>query len=305
MGSEIGKLKAAAEDEPDMFDDIQRAFEKIAGKSHAQWNDAAEKATPDEAKAMADQAKRQARSLAKNALESTPTQRGKLPAHIEALIASLLAPERIPWNAIFADLLATHVTSKMQEAMNMPNGCLLNCEGFEPYPGMTLDFGFNITWIIDVSGSRSDKVFALAAAEVNQLLEKERAVHLTILQGDAACQFEQLVTNVTPPDQEEIDKLNERHACGGTVYTPMFRRVMGCDDDSDWQTERPEEPHPTPDLILVSTDGGVVIEGEVFPQLRPSCPIIWLMDPGTQAVPGMSDVAPDRVIETFEMNDND
>ena len=139
---------------------------------------------------------------------------------------------------------------------------------------------------------------------MNSLMAVDKNIHLRNIQCDYNIQHEEETDNLTDPDKH---KDIVRHGYGGTSYVSAFKRIMGCDEPRDWTqgAQKCEEPPPKPDLIVVVTDGGVVIEGEVFPKYRPNCPIIWLITPHGYVAQGMNNVPPDVVVKMHEVGEEE
>lgn len=294
-------LAGKALSDPEAFQELKRLLDKLNRNNHKEWNEAVEKLNPQEAQSMANKLKNHARRLVKTASEQTRRSRGTLPAGIENLVKGLLAEEQVPWTWLLNDLVAGSISSKVVEAMASPNTSLMPLDYLEPWPGNTMDFAFNIVFVSDSSGSVSDAEYNRACNELNGILKTNKSVKLRHIICDAAIQHEEMVDNLQPPSDEELRSLRQRRGYGGTSYAPAFRRIVGMDTANDWVCPKPEEPCTPPDLVIVHTDGGVVIDGECFPQFRPNCPIIWLVAPGCMTVPGMSNTAPDRVIQMFDI----
>jgi predicted metal-dependent peptidase len=306
--SVVEAVANAMQVDPDYFKKLQKAFDQSASKTHEQWNKVAGELTPEEAVSMASKLKQHAKRLVKSAHEQIAARgRGFAPNGIEELVGSLLAQEQVPWTWLFNDLIATSIAPKVIEEMACPNLMLINDMNVEPWPGFALDHEFHIAWLNDTSGSVNNREYARACLELNGLLKMNKNIRLRYMECDAAMQKEMFVDNLEPPDEEEMKKVRTRKGFGGTVYTPAFKRILGLDTPADWarSAARPTELPRRPDLLIVYTDGGVVIEGEVFPQFHPQCPIIWLVAPGCHTVPGMNDVPPDHVVKMFDMKESE
>ena len=294
--------------DPEYFKKLQKAFNQAASKTHEQWNTVAGELTPEEAVSMASKLKQHAKRLVKSAHEQIAARgRGFAPNGIEELVGSLLAQEQVPWTWLFNDIVATSIAPKVIEEMACPNLMLINDMNVEPWPGFALDHEFHIAWLTDTSGSVSNLEYARACVEINGLLKMNKNIRLRYMECDAAMQKEMFVDNVEPPEDDKLREVRTRRGYGGTVYTPAFKRILGIDAPSDWAkpANRPEEVPRRPDLLIVYTDGGVVLEGEVFPQFHPQCPIIWLVAPGCYTPAGMNDVPPDHVIRMFNMKESE
>ena len=290
---------------PEVFEKIQKAFDKMSGKAHKQWNEKAEQMSPEEAVSAASKMKKHGQVLARSAKERVTRDRGYMAGNIQKIIDALLEPEQLPWDLFLRDIIQGAITAKVHEEMGSPNLSLINEDYLEPWPGQTLEFGYNITWMTDTSGSMGDDEYARACACINSLLAQNKSVFVTYVECDAALQKEVRVTNVEPPTEEYLKELQNRRGRGGTIYTPFFKRVAGADEPSDWMAGAPrlEEKHPKPDLMIVCTDGGVGLMGECFPKYQPECPIIWLLMPGCYPPEGMDNVPPNKLIEMFKMKE--
>jgi len=290
---------------PETFEKLQKAFDKLSGKAHRQWNEKAEGLTPEEAISAGSKMKKHAQTLARAANERALRDRGYMPGGVQRIIDALLEPEQLPWDLFLRDIIQGAITARVHEEMGSPNLSLINEDYLEPWPGQTLEFGFNITWMTDTSGSMGDDEYARACACINSLLGQNKSVFVTYCECDAAMQKEVRVTNVEPPDDVYLKELQNRRGHGGTVYTPFFKRVAGADEPRDWVANAPrlQEKHPKPDLMIICTDGGVGLMGECFPKYQPECPIIWLLMPGCHAPEGMNNTAPNRLIEMFKMKE--
>lgn len=300
-------LEKMAKQHPQMFKDLLDAHGDITGDSHDKWNEMADKLTGDQLVSMANKMKKHSRQLAKTAHEQTIRSRGFLPAHVADIVAPLLEPEQVPWNWFFRDSVAGAITSKIIPEMASPNmGLLGESDWVEPWPGNTLDVEFNVLFIVDTSGSVSDREFARAWNELLGLRKVTKNLHIKVVYNDAIINKVEDFDNADLPEPSANRSLR-RYGYGGTVYSPAFRLACGVDTPDDWShpAEKEKYEHKNPDLVIVYTDGGVVIEGECFPQYRPGCPIIWLVAPNCRTVPGMDDTPPDHVIQMFGINDYD
>lgn len=294
--------------DPDYFKRLKEAFDKASGTAHKQWNDTANTISSEESVSLANKLKQHARRLVRSAHEQQKTRgRGFVPGNAEKLVGDLLGEEQVPWTWLFSDVIATSIAPKMIEEMACPNLMLINDMSVEPWPGMALDQEFNITWMTDTSGSMSDPEYARACTELNGLLKTNKNIRVRYMECDAVIQKEMMVDNIEPPEQKDVQRLRSRRGYGGTVYTPAFKRICGADQPQDWApgAEKIVDRPGRPDLLIVVTDGGVWLEGEVFPQWHPGCPIIWLITPGNRPVAGMNDVPPDHVIQMFTMKEGD
>jgi hypothetical protein len=292
---------------PETFEMLQKAFDKISSKAHKQWNEKAKEMTPEEAISAGNKLKKHAQTMVRAANDRVKRDRGFMPGGVQKIIDALMEPDQIPWDSILRDIIHGAISARVQEEMVSPNLSLINEDYLEPWPGQTLEFGFNITWMTDTSGSMGDSEYARACNCMNSLLAQNKFVSVTYCECDAIMQKEVKVTNIEPLTEEYLSELRTRRGYGGTVYTPFFKRVMGADEPRDWIDGAPrlEDAHPKPDLMVICTDGGVRLMGECFPKYRPECPIIWLLMPGCHATTGMDDVAPDRLIQMYKMREEE
>jgi len=294
----LGELADKAAKDPGAFELMKALHDQLSRKAHEQWAESAKNATPEERISMSNKLKTHGRQLVKTA-EAQTRDRGFLPGSVRKSIEALLKEEPIPWHVIFADIVSSAIAGKVLEEMAMPNMTLLHDDFVEPWPGFTLDRSFHIVFAVDTSGSMGDSEFARACAQINAILRLNKFVKLTVIHVDTALQREEVVDNIEPPSEDDLRKIRERAGYGGTSYVPLFKRICGIDTAQDWLSPevRPQESVKDVDLVVVATDGGVSIEGEVFPQYRPNIPIVWLVMPGCYTPPGMSDIAPDRVVK--------
>lgn len=295
-------MQDLAKNNKPLLESMMAGFQKMLHDNHREWIEKAKSLTSDEATSIANKMKGHAKQLAKSAYEQTIKARGFVPGHIQGLVAPLLKDEQMPWHWFFSDCVQSQISSKVIEAMSMPNLSMINDQQYEPWPGQTLDPVFRIDWLTDTSGSVGDAEFARAMNVMNALMSQNRNIILRHIQCDAQIQKEEMTDNLQPPDESVA---HTRAGYGGTVYTPAFRRICGCDTGSDWVAgaQRLEEPPTHPDLLVVFTDGAVGIEGEVLPKYHPGCPIIWLVAPNCEPALGMSDVPPDHIIKMFPLED--
>lgn len=299
-------LGAAAENNPELIAELEELFNEISNNAHKQWNEQADRMTAEEAGSMTDKMKKHAKQLVKRAHDQSVRSRGSVPSHIERLVQGLLKPEQIPWHWLLDDALQGAIHSKILEEMAMPNMSLIAYDEYSPWPGFTLDRKFRVYWFTDTSGSVSDLEYTRACSCMNALMSVNKSIELIHLQGDAACQSEEVTDNLSPP--EKGDSLPSRAGYGGTVYTSQFKRILNVDTPEDWvdPSKRPLEHPGKPDLVVCFTDGGVDLLGSwgnepTFPAYQPDVPIVWLLAPGCVPAPGMDDLPPNKLIKMFEL----
>ena len=298
------ELRKLAEEKPGLFQKMLEAYARHTGDNHKDWVKVANEMTADEAERMANCIKKESKRLVRTAYAQTMKTRGSLPGAMAGLIDSFMKDDQVPWHGILKEIIQAQVCSKMQEVVGPPNLAMINNDHFEPFPGYSLDFAFNIIWMDDTSGSVSDVEFARGRATMNALMQGDKNIKLRNIQCDYAIQHEEETDNLqeAKPAEDLI-----RHGYGGTSYVPAFKRILGVDEDEDWVmgATKCDEPPPKPDLIIVVTDGGVCIEGELFPKYRPPCPIIWLVTPNNQPAPGMNNVPPDIIVQMHAVTKED
>ena len=288
--------------DPVLVQAIIDGFAKISGHAHDKWVEQAMNASADEAVAMADRLKRHTKQLARSAYEQSAKSRGSVPGYIKGLIKGLLRDDQVPWYWFFASVLQDQVSSKITESMSMPNVSTINDMDIEPWPGYSLDKAFNVIFVVDTSGSMSDKEVQRGFALFNSLMASDTSIHARFLQCDANIQAEVETSNYAGPIESDADSY--RYGYGGTTYVPAFKRILGIDGPEDWMKAavRCDDVPSKPNLVIVVTDGYVQIEDELLPKYHPGCPIIWLVTPhGTTSTAGMSASAPDFVIHMKDM----
>ncbi len=250
---------------------------------HVHWWEMTGDMTDAEVERAAERATREAKKIVKKAVEQTTKGRGTVPGGIKEIVDSLLEEPTVPWEVLLHGMLKGAISSKLAESTAWPNTALMSPEiasqGIEPYPGFQKDFQFHIAIAVDTSGSVSNDEFIKFMSEIQGLQRTDKAVSVQYMQCDAAIQDEILLG-----ESDNIENRSSRWGGGGTNFCPPFRRVMGVDEESDWEpgASRIEGNVPNADLFIFFTDGYAPIatsEGGPIPELLPPCPVIWVLTP--------------------------
>jgi predicted metal-dependent peptidase len=288
-----GLAKNAKAHKP-LFERMAKKFDEEHG-GHDPLHDLVDGLTAEQAMALGTKIRRQTKVLIGRVVETTRKLRGFIPSHVQADIDQILTEEVVPWHHVLNDVIASQIGGKLRETMASPDLTLLELDHVEPFPGTTLDPKFTIGWLMDCSGSVSGPEFGKAVSVMNHLMAQNAAVECYYIECDARIQFEELTKQL-----EYDPTTRKRHGHGGTVYVPAFRRFLNRATQEDYDGfKMPEAAVPKIDLLVVATDGGVVIRGECFPDLHPGCPILWLVSEHGSAPHGIDDVPPDRIIKVF------
>lgn len=259
---------------------IQQITDWLSPK-HIPWWDMVADMTDAEVERIVERAKREAKGIVKKAAEQTIKSRGTIPGHLQHIIDELLKEPTIPWDAMLHGMLKTAISSKLEESIAWPNTAMLTPEamaqGLEPYPGFQKDFEFHMAVAIDTSGSVSDSDFIKFLSEIQGIQNTNKTVSIQILHYDAAIQKEYLLK-----DDDKIENHIYRHGYGGTDFTPPLKRFLGQDEESDWEpdAERIQQGIPTPDLVVMFTDGYAPVSdanGGPMPEFQPPCPLMWVL----------------------------
>jgi predicted metal-dependent peptidase len=239
-----------------------------------------------------DDAQREGKKLVKAALDQTKKHRGLIPAALQDFLDEFLTPPTVPWEHLFRGMLRSSITSRLNESTVMPNVALLPVleEGIEPFPGLQKEVGINIVVCVDSSGSVSNEEYRKFMSEIQGILKADNTAKAYLIIFDAAIQHEMELEaddEIQTPGQEGL----ERYCAGGTDFNPALKRVLGIDEERDWEpsAQRLERRLPRPDVVVMFTDGyaPVTSPGGPIPDLLPSCPLLWALTPDGKDDPAM------------------
>lgn len=172
------------------------------------------------------------RRIIKESAKTYNKERGRLPAHIADLIQGALAPPKAPYYQIIRKLVKGTRFSKFMRSPTKINrkrtySFLLGEDEIpqiSPFPGKTRDFTFDVTILIDTSGSMTNDNVKEGLSGIKNILEKDRFCHTTVLEVDAGVEKEYVCKKIR-------DIQFDVKGRGGTTLGPgLFRaRELACD----------------------------------------------------------------------------
>lgn len=139
---------------------------------------------------------------------------GKLPAHLERLVAELGKP-KVDWKAVLRRFITTSVPSDYRW---MPPNRRYLSQGIY-LPSLQPDRIGEIVVAIDTSGSISNTQLAAFSTELNSICDDARPSKVWIIYCDAA------VNHVDEFDFDQFPIVLKPHGGGGTAFRPVFEYV--------------------------------------------------------------------------------
>jgi len=188
-------------------------------------------------------------------------RKGNLPGYVTERINEILSPPSVPYYDIIKKLVKGSRLTKYKRAYTRINKKRVysffidqkNLPIISPFPGKTKDFSFNITIILDTSGSMSLDDIMEGLSAVKNIIENDKYCKTTIIENDTQIQKEY-----------EIKKLNSIQynirGRGGTILLPALIRCRELKSD----------------VTLVFTDGYCDDINNVNRRLLPKR-IIWIL----------------------------
>jgi len=207
------------------------------------------------------------RRIIKESVKSFNKERGRLPAHVADLIQGALEPPKAPYYQIIRKLVRGSRFSKFRRSPTKINrkrtySFVLGEDvipQISPFPGKTRDFTFDISVLLDTSGSMSVDDIKEGLSGIKNIIEKDRYCHTTVLEVDAGVEKEYTVRKV-----RDI-QFNVKGRGGTTLGPGLFRaKELDCD------------------VCLAFTDGYTENINEYARRLLPK-KIIWVINPNGTA----------------------
>lgn len=185
----------------------------------------------------------------RQAAEAAKT-RGKLPAHIEAMIKEW-DEAKIDWKARLWKSCDTHGNAWEDVSWERPNRRYIQQGMYLPTP---VEFGPGpVVTCFDASGSVSKEEFTACVGEVDGIMQDTKPEYVRIMQCDT-----EICSDITlDPSFEEFPKDYKRERCGGTSFHPPFKRLA--------------KEGVTPQYMIYLTDGHADFPPE------PDYPVIWVI----------------------------
>ena len=172
------------------------------------------------------------RRIIKESVKSFNKERGRLPAHVADLIKGALEPPKAPYYQIIRKLIRGSRFSKFRRSPTKINrkrtySFLLGEDvipQISPFPGKTRDFTFDISVLIDTSGSMSNDDIKEGLSGIKNIIEKDRYCHTTVLEVDVGVEKEYVARKV-----RDI-QFNIKGRGGTTLGPGLFRaKELACD----------------------------------------------------------------------------
>jgi len=159
-------------------------------------------------------------------------RKGNIPGHISQLISDLLKPPQIPYYQLITKLIKGSRLSKYKRAYTRINKKRVytffidpkHLPVISPFPGKTKDFSFNISILLDTSGSMRMEDIQEGLSGVKHIIENDKDCKTIIVENDTTIQKEYEVKRV-----KDID-LNVKGR-GGTELQPGLLRCKELNTD--------------------------------------------------------------------------
>jgi predicted metal-dependent peptidase len=269
------------------FGDLDKDFKGRAGNSHDAWGQdmnqdqngngggngdievevssfgGAEGMTNEELQSMADELREQAKHILRKAVKEHSSGRGTLPGGLEQWLSKYLAEPVVPWYTLLTTRVKTTQAKKPVRGIQKPNRKLLGVAEEDPtiLPaiGRTWDPKFKVFFVVDTSGSMSDKSLQIAVSELQHLLDADEDISVRWMEIDTQVMADNLY--------KRGDTLPTKvHGRGGTDFNDAFK----------YMKEKYLSSDECPDIVIYYTDGGAPpIQKENY--LPHSIPLIWLI----------------------------
>lgn len=136
------------------------------------------------------------KDLIKTAVENFDKTKGNLPSSIRELIEECLKPPQVPYYQIIRKVVRASKHSKFTRSftkINRKRTYLFMLDNshlpqLSPFPGRTRDFTFNISIMIDTSGSMSKDEILESLSGTKDIIENDRHCEINIVECDAKVQ---------------------------------------------------------------------------------------------------------------------
>jgi predicted metal-dependent peptidase len=159
-------------------------------------------------------------------------RKGNLPSHIQERIDEILKPPQIPYYQMISKLVKGSRLSKQKRAYTRINKKRvytffidkINLPAISPFPGKTKDFSFNISVVLDTSGSMKKDDVLEGLSGIKNIIENDKYCKTTVLEIDTIIQKQYEVKRL-----KDIDfNIKGR---GGTILLPALIRCRELNTD--------------------------------------------------------------------------
>ena len=202
-------------------------------------------------------------NIVRDSVRNFNKQRGSLPGCVAELIDELLKPPKAPYFQIIRKLVRASRFSKFQRAFTKINRkrtyvFAMNKENkslpvISPFPGRTRDFTFDISLVLDTSGSMTKEEILEGLSGIRNIIENDRFCRVSVIENDTEVQKEYKVKKLR-------DIQFNVKGRGGTTLGPALKQCR--ENESD--------------VTLVFTDGECENINEIPRRLLPK-KIIWVL----------------------------
>lgn len=230
--------------------------------SHEGWDKNIEN-NPD-LYSLARKAENNIKDLVKAAVENFDKTKGNLPSSIQELIDECLKPPQVPYYQMIRKIVRASKHSKFTRSftkINRKRTYLFMLDNshlpqLSPFPGKTRDFTFNISIMIDTSGSMSKDEILEALSGTRDIIENDRYCKINIIECDTKVQKVYQVKKIK-------DIQFNIKGRGGTILLPGLEKCKEFNSD----------------ITLAFTDGGCEDLNIVSKKLLPKR-IVWILSNG-------------------------
>lgn len=279
-------------DEMSNSDRLAYAMALLETMNAHDWTDQpVEQQSAEELEAKASMLETEAKSIAKDAIESHEKQCGNVPQRFRGILDDI-KDGKLPWTELLSRLVQARMLGKRKLTETHPSkkryimfrenedGELERLEVAQPiFPGSKRDRTFVIMYAIDTSGSMSDDEVKDGLSEIQSLLKTYPDAHCIVVQCDV------MIADVSilgpEEDLDQYVKRVGRASVGGTRFDQPFQLAQAMSG----MNEFPEVPEPgkmlSPlfkyegiDMVVYHTDGYAPAPPIT---VRPPCPVIWVL----------------------------
>ncbi len=164
-------------------------------------------------------------NITQEAVKNFNKSRGTLPGHISELIEQALKPPEVPYYQLIRRLVRGTRLSKFKRAFSKVNRKRTyvftlggdNLPAISPFPGRTRDFTFDISIVLDTSGSMSKDDILEGLSGIKNIIENDRHCGVIVLENDTEIRKEYKIKKL-----RDI-QFNIRGR-GGTTLRPALER---------------------------------------------------------------------------------
>lgn len=199
-------------------------------------------------------------NIVKESVKNFNRERGNLPGYLEDLINDLLGPPKAPYYQIIRKLVKGSRLSKFNRSLtriNRKRTYVFEDDNsvpiISPFPGKKRDYSFDITLLLDTSGSMTKKDIIEGLSGIKNIIENDKYCKATVLENDTFLRKEYEVKRIRDIEFNILGR-------GGTTLRPGLERARELKSD----------------VTLVFTDGETEDINSISRKLLPK-KIIWVI----------------------------